>query len=250
MLALIGVVAIAAAFGFITVSDDASATSFDLDGDNYAEVKSTVTYTLSYKVDADALYTSVLIDSHGDEMASAVTSGSGSMYKDSTVQKSITVRVPEKAGDYRLVVTITNTDGDIIDVITAPLRAVEPVVFSVTLKNDASAERKLTVYFVINGEKIEDSKQEVTVPANGTETVTYNYVVRDISNGEFYLTADDSPFGGPVSGMGVVHKFYVEDRDYTFLEVIAVIVLLIVVFLLVWVYRKPIRNYGKPKSRR
>ena len=34
------------------------------------------------------------------------------------------------------------------------------------------------------------------------------------------------------------------------IEVIAVIVLLIVVFLMIWVYRKPIKNYGKPKARR
>ena len=252
MFALIGAVAIAAAFGFIVISDDASAVSYDLSGDDFAEVDSSVTYTLAYDVDADTKYTSKLIDANGNEMTSAVTSGTGTMYKDSTTDKTITVRVPKEAGNYRLVVTLTNTNGDVLETITAPLKAVEPVVLSATLKNDASAERELIIYFVINGVKVEDSKQDITVPAKGTKEVTYHYVVRDVSDGEFYLIADDSSFGGQITGLGPdhTHKFYVEDKSYTFLEVTAVVVLLIVVLLMIWVYRKPVKNYGKPKSRR
>ena len=68
LFALIGAVAIAAAFGFIVISDDASAVSYDLSGDDFAEVDSSVTYTLAYDVDADTKYTSKLIDANGNEM--------------------------------------------------------------------------------------------------------------------------------------------------------------------------------------
>ncbi len=253
MFALIGAVAIAAAFGLIVISDDASAMSFDLSGDDFAEVDSSVTFTLSYDVESDVKYAAKLIDGDGNEMSSAVSSGSsGTLYESSSSDKSITVRAPKDAGNYRLVVTITKTDGGEIDTLTAPIKAVEPIVLSATLKNDESAKREFTVYFVINGVQVEDSKKEVTVPANGTEEVTYNYVVKDVSETTFYLVTDDTTLGGQISGLGPEHShtFFVDDKSYTLIEVIAVIVLLIVVFLMIWVYRKPVKNFGKPKARR
>ena len=245
--------AIAAAFGLIVISDDASAMSFDLSGDDFAEVDSSVTFTLAYDVESDVKYSAKLIDSSGEEMASAVSSGSsGTLYESSSSDKSITVRAPKDAGNYRLVVSITSTEGDAIDTLTAPIKAVEPIVLSATLKNDASAERALTIYFVINGVQVDDSKQDVTVPANGTKEVTYDYVVKDVSETTFYLVADEATFGGQVSGLGPdhAHTFYVDDKSYTLVEVIAVVLLLIVVFLMIWVYRKPVKNFGKPKARR
>ena len=253
MFSLIGVVAIAAAFGLIVISDDASAVSYDLSGADFAEVESSVTYTLAYDVDVDTKYSAKLLDASGNEMSSAVTSGSsGTMYKTSSSDKSITVKAPKETGNYRLIVTITDADGKVLETLSAPLKAVEAVVLSATLKNDASAERELIIYFVINGVKVDDSKQEITVPANGTKEVTYDYVVRDISETTFYLVADDSTFGGQVTGLGPehTHTFYVEDKSYTFIEVTAVIVLIIVVLLMIWVYRKPVKNFGKPKARR
>ena len=245
--------AIAAAFGLIVISDDASAMSFDLSGDDYAKVDSSVTFTLAYDVESDVKYSAKLINASGEEMASAVSSGSsGTLYKSSSSDKSITVRAPKDAGNYRLVVSVTSTDGAAIETLTAPIKAVEPIVLSATLKNDASAERALTIYFVINGAQVDDSKQDVTVPANGTKTVTYDYIVKNVSETTFYLVADEATFGGQVSGLGPdnAHTFYVDDKSYTWIEVIAVIVLLIVVFLMIWVYRKPVKNFGKPKARR
>ena len=257
MFALIGAVAIAAAFGLIVISDDASAMSYDLSGADFAEVDTSVNYTLDYKGVPDSTkYSAKLVDGSGNEMTSAVTSGSsGSLSasnSDKSGEKSITVRAPKDAGNYRLIVTITDADKNEIEILISPLKAVDPVVLSATLKNSESAERALTIYFVINGVKVDDSKQDIVVPANGTKEVTYDYVVKDVSDGEFYIVADDTTFGGQVTGLGAdhVHTFYVDDKSYTLIEVIAVIVLLIVVFLMIWVYRKPIKNYGKPKARR
>jgi hypothetical protein len=53
-----------------------------------------------------------------------------------------------------------------------------------------------------------------------------------------------------ISGLGVEHTFYSNDNDYAWLTALALIILIL---LLIWayrVYRKPIKNFGKPKSRR
>ena len=248
---LIGAVAIAAAFGLVIVSDDASAMSYDLSGADFAEVESSVTYTLSFEdAPENAKYAAKLVDSDGDEMTSAISSGSSGTLSSSS--KSITVKAPKDAGNYRLIVTITDADGKEIEKLVAPLKAVDPIVLSVTLNNGYSAERELIVYFVINGVKVEDSRQEITVPANGSKEITYDYVVKNVSDTTFYLVTDDSTLGGQISGLGPEHShtFYVEQNSYTFIEVTAVIVLLIVIFLMIWVYRKPVKNFGKPKARR
>ena len=66
------------------------------------------------------------------------------------------------------------------------------------------------------------------------------------------LVIEKDTFGGQVTGLGPehTHTIYVEDKSYTFIEVTAVIVLIIVVLLMIWVYRKPVKNFGKPKARR
>lgn len=244
-------VAIAAAFGLLVISDDASAMSFDLSGDDYAEVGSSASYTLSYEdAPKDSKYAAKLLDSDGNEMTSAITSGSSGTLSGS--DRTISLTAPKDAGNYRLIVTISDAEKNEIESLVMPIKAVDPIVLKATLKNDASAERALTIYFVINGEKVQDSKQDITVPANGTKEVTYDYVVKNVSQTTFYLVADESTFGGQVTGLGEGHShtFYVDDKSYTLIEVIAVIVLLIVVFLMIWVYRKPVKNFGKPKSRR
>ena len=253
MYALIGTLAVACVFGLIAVSDDSSAMSFDLKGDDFAKAESSVSFTLEYDDTVSGYkYTSKLVDGNGKDM-SAVTSGSTGTIYSTSGEKSITVKAPKANGDYRLIVTITDADGKFLAERVAPIRSVDPIVLSATLKNDADAERVITVYFYVNGEKIEDSKQaDVVIPAKGTKTITYDYLVRDVTNTTFYLVSDDSTMAGQVSGLGPEHshKFYVEQNSYTLIEIIAVITLVIIIALAVYVYRKPVKNYGKPKARR
>ena len=243
--------AIAAAFGLVVFSDDASAMSYDLSGADFAEVDTTESFKLSYNgMPEDAEYVAKLVDSNGNEMTSSITSGSGKLTESKDRSVDISVRAPKDAGNYRLVVTILIEDEE-FTTLTAPFKAVEAVTLSATLENKESAERALTIYFYINDVKVEDSKQEITVPANGTKEVTYDYVVKDLSReSTFYILADEATFGGQVEGLGEKHTFYAEQTSYTWLEVIAVIVLVIMAIIAIWVYRKPIKNYGKPKARR
>lgn len=252
---MIGALAIVLAFG-LTIADDASAMSYELSGVDFIEVGETDTFLLSYTgMPEDAEYVAKFIDSSGDSVPTAISSSSssGSLNKgDSDYTKTITVTAPNEPGNYRLVVTIL-VDDEAVSNITAPLKVVEAITLSATLVNNDSAERALTIYFYINGEKIEDSKQDIVVPANGSEEVTFDYVVKNLSREtSFYIMADEETFGGQVSGLGpeYTHKFYSEQNNYTLIEAVAIIVLVIMAAIAIWIYRKPIKNYGKPKARR
>ena len=252
--------AIAAAFGLVVFSDDASAMSYDLSGADFAEVDTTESFKLSYNgMPEDAEYVAKLVDSNGNEMTSSITSSSGNLTKgDSGYEKSISVRAPKDAGNYRLVVTILIADEE-FTTLTAPFKAVEAVTLSATLENKEAAQRTLEILFVVNGVEYSCEEKDkvtgmVTIPANGTKTLTCEYVVKDLpSSVTFYLIEGDTPaFGGAIEGLGpdYSHTIYAEQTSYTWLEVIAVIVLVIMAIIAIWVYRKPIKNYGKPKARR
>ena len=44
--------------------------------------------------------------------------------------------------------------------------------------------------------------------------------------------------------------FYAHDDSYTWLIVVSLILIIGLIIIAAYVYRKPVKNYGKPKSRR
>ncbi|MBR6871381.1 MAG: hypothetical protein IKM91_07180, partial [Candidatus Methanomethylophilaceae archaeon] len=62
----------------------------------------------------------------------------------------------------------------------------------------------------------------------------------------------ESANGGVVDieGLDEKHDFYVGDNDYSVYIALVVLFVILAIILLVWVYRKPVKNFGKPKSRR
>lgn len=238
--------------GLSLISDDSSALGFELTGDDFAEVETTVSFELSYKdVENGSKYTAKLLDSHGNDMvAISGTSSTGTL--SGTSSRYFSVEVPSTSGDYRMVVNIVDENDNFVAEVAAPLRAVEPITLKVTLKNNADVARSLLVYFFVNGEKIEDSKQEIEVPANDTLEVTYDYVVKDIGTSTFYLNADIDDNFGVIEGLGPEHShtFYPAQNSYALIEGIAIFVLVVVGLIAIYIYRKPVKNFGKPKSRR
>lgn len=244
----------------VLASDDSEAVSIGLNGDaDWVQTGKTIEFEVDasgYASSDNVAFTAAVYDSSGKLMSGAVTTSEYSVsYSD--YSRTLTVTAPKTAGDYRLVVTFTQEDDSgaktEIGQRALPFKAVDPVKLSVNLSNNQDAARTMVVYFVINGVRADDSRQEVTVPANGSKTVTYDYLVRDLQQETtFYLVADSDSLGGDVQGLGPEHShtFYVNDNDYTLYEVLAVIVLIIVAILAIYVYRKPVKNYGKPKSRR
>ena len=136
-----------------------------------------------------------------------------------------------------------------------PVKVVEPVKLTVTLKGDLAGNidpSGVGVYFYVDGEKRDDSYTTFTLNSNGTATVTYN-LVEDLSNGSHTFWIESAEGSNVlVQGLGEEnsHTFYVGEKSYTVWIALVVLILLIVIIAFVWVYRKPVKNYGKPKARR
>jgi len=253
LIALIAVLSLFAvgAMG-IVLSDDSDGAYTNVEGSaTYVETGGTITFTLSG--DATYYYTASLLNSSGKAQSGAVSS-SGTL-SSTTFTSTTTVTAPTTAGNYTLSIVFykDSTKAVQISAKDVPLKVVEPVKLTATLSNSGEISMTLSVFFVVNGEKIEDSEQTVTVAANGTKDVTYEYVIKDLSNStSFYLASEDSTIAGKISGLGPdnTQHFYTSANDYTLIISLVTIVLIVLVILTVYIYRKPVKNLGKPKARR
>ena len=255
---------LACAVGIVMVTDDSSATStFSLspvDGKDYGKVSTSISYVFNYELESNsATYKAVLEDTDGNVQSGAVTSNAeGTIYNTSTV-KTIKITLPSTAGDYVLRVTVTEGEGDNATVYerTAYVRSVEAIKLTAELENVSSVSRSFVAYFYIqqddgSWEKVGD-KQTIDVSAHGTYTASMDYVVRDVENATFCLQSeDDAAIGGAIVGLGpdYAHTYYTEANDYKVLEYICIGILVVLLIVAIWIYRKPIRNFGKPKGRR
>ena len=152
---------------------------------------------------------------------------------------------------------MTVTEGETEYVRTAYVRAVDPIKLSVTVENTSAVSRSFVAYFYVkDGDgwmKLDDSKQTVDVEANGSQTLSYDYVVKDVSNTTFCLKAEDTAtIGGEIKGLGeeYAHTYYTSANDYKMIEYLCIGVLVVLLIVAFWIYRKPVRNFGKPKGRR
>lgn len=257
MFAILGILAVAGAVGLIAVADDSSAATFGItpSGDDYGKTGTDLTYVLGYTIDnATATFTAELVDRDGDKVTATVSPSAGTIY-DSSNTRSLKITLPSAAGEYALKVTIK--DGETEYVRYAAVEAVEPVVLSATVENIGSASRTFMVYFYLeddNGDwnKIDGSGKTVTVAPKATQTVTYEYVVKDIEPGTFCIIAEDGNVGGEIQGLGTehAHSFYTKANDYRIIEYTCVAIIVILLFVTLWIYRKPVKNLGKPKARR
>jgi len=246
---------------------------YDISGDSVIGTEDKEEYTISYtnhdyddreEMSMSVSYTAKLVDSDGETVSSGVSPSSGDLTNG--VSATVTVTAPKTVGDYKLVVeyepsvSYKGSDGETVEVPEDELKkeqeyrikVVSPVTLSVTLKNDSNVD--LTgygVYFYIDGEKVEDSYTTVDLAKEGSSTVSYEWVT-DSPNGEYRFSVEPADSGNlvQISGLGEEHTFYIGDNDYTMWTAILVIFLVVMLLVLVWVYRKPVKNYGKPKSRR
>ena len=246
---------------------------YDISGDSVIGTEDKEDYTISYtnhdyddreEMSMSVSYTAKLVDSDGETVSSGVSPSSGDLTNG--VSATVTVTAPKTVGDYKLVVeyepsvSYKGDDGETVEVPEDELKkeqeyrikVVAPITLSVTLKNDSDVD--LTgygVYFYIDGEKVEDSYTTVDLATEGSSTVSSEWVT-DSPNGEYRFSVEPADSGNlvQISGLGEEHTFYIGDNDYTMWTAILVIFLVVMLLVLVWVYRKPVKNYGKPKSRR
>ncbi len=247
--------AVLAAFCFIPAGADAEGQITTEDGD-VIEVSKSATFTIKYDLseadkDKDLSYSAKVVDGSGKTQSGAVSPSTGSLSDGDP--KDITVTAPSTAGKYKLVVEFL-LDDEPIDgekPVEYTFKAVNPIVHKLNLKaKDVTLNlQDFGVYFYIDGEKMEDSYTTVSLAADGTGSVSYNWIADpDTSKHTFKVVA----VGGStlISGLDEEHTFYTQDADYTWIVVLAALFLIILIALAVWIYRKPIKNYGKPKARR
>ncbi len=211
-------------------------------------------------------YTAKLVDDSGETISSGVSPSSGSL--DSGVPETLTTNTPDDAGTYKLVVeykvevtyTVTDEDGDETEEEITPevpadefrIKVVNPITLSVTLTNNSdNSLNGYGVYFVIDGERADDGYKTISLDANGQTTVTYKWITDQSSGAHtFALVAADGGNMVDIEGLGEEHTFYLGDNSYTWLVTLLVVVIILLIVIMAWVYRKPVKNFGKPKSRR
>jgi len=263
MIAVMAVFAMVLVGGAVLLENSSNvdgATSYIQGDTNLVKVGGTLTYQIMYFESEEfetlsITYSAVLNDSNGNAQAGTISPSTGNM--SNGVESALTITAPSSAGKYTLSVTFTETKDDepsTTTVRTQTITVVEPVVLNANLTNNSNVDfTDFAVYFKVDGQLIEDSKTLVTVNAGQTTTVTYEWVVESLSNGRhtFQVVAGSENIGGSkTSFAGGEGTFYVGHSDYGLLNILLVVLLIIVIIALIYIYRKPVKNYGKPKSRR
>jgi hypothetical protein len=245
----------------IVVADEADAEPYtSISGETHIiKTSGSEDYTILYSddelaEDAKLTYTAKLNDSKGNAQTSGVSPASGDLENDAGAV--LTVSAPSTAGKYTLEVTFICTVGEdkTETVKTYDITVVKPITLSQTLtvKGDSLVDPTgLGVFFYIDGEKMTDSYKVFQMNTQGTATVSYDWVA-DPDNGKHTFMV--LPAGGEdtsnVKGLGEEHTFYVGDNSYAGLIALAIAVVILMIILVIWIYSKPVKNYGKPKARR
>ena len=257
-------VALLALTGFagVAIADDSSADSYASADVTFSasEVKTsgTVTATLNFN-EGDAgfskvEYSATLLDSTGKNTSATITSSTGSS---DTVPftKDLTVTAPSKAGTYTLKVVYTETIGTETKEYTVnkDLKVSEPVTLTVKITNPETSSLAITdgvFYFVLDNKRIEESKTTKSIAIGDTATFTYELLGSTLSKGKhtYSLEAADNAYN--VDGLGKEHTFYYDQGNMNAYTYLMVLLFIIVTIIAVWIYRKPVKNYGKPKARR
>jgi len=235
-----------------SASEDRISTYTDIRADSYlVGVGMSLTYTIhaSYEGTEDISFQARLVDWNGNSVGSVSPSTGGAVARDGT---DIRVNAPSNPGLYILTVEFTFKDGDNEFVVTktAPVRVVTPIVLSATLINEGGELVDLDVWFIVNGVKIEESEQSISIAAGVSRTITYDWVTESLGHGMHNVSVG-AEIGILADFLNVsASSFYVGQSNYSFLEMVMLIIFIVLLIILVVIYRKPVKNLGKPKARR
>lgn len=209
----------------------------------------------------DVSYEAKLVNGDGETQTNGVSPSRG----DTTLGEinTLTVKAPADDGRYRLVVEYTDKisykeggeskDIEVVDTKEYIIRIVEPIVLSVTIDipEETNVDLKAYgVYFVVDGVQKDDSYTTFSTDANGTATATYE-LVAILGGGKHTFSV--VPADGEmvtIAGLDETYTFYIGDNDYTTYIALSIVFVIVMILVLVWILRKPVRNYGKPKARR
>ncbi len=227
----------------IASTDAADSGNIEFVDNDYGKVGS----TLKIKIHGDMVYEYTAMI--GDGSSGSISPSSGTLDNERTAE--LTITLPSKAGDYKIEITY-KLDGEEKSKISANVKAVDPITLKATVKNSGKTDISFNAFFIVDGEKKDDSHQWVTVTAGGTKDVTYDYIIKDTKNIKYCLDSEDDLIKQYVKGLGEenMKEVFTGKNDYTVITVILSIIVVVLVLVTIWVVRKPVINKGKPKARR
>ncbi|MCL2031710.1 MAG: hypothetical protein FWG96_00310 [Methanomassiliicoccaceae archaeon] len=263
MIAAVAVFAMVFAAGAVLLENSSSVdgASATIEGDtNLVKTGGTLDYRIMFFEDGefdtlDISYTATLKNSDGVTQSGAVYPSSGTLTNG--VEAELTITAPSAAGKYTLTVTFTESIDSGARTTTERTQTVtvaEPIVLSAVLTNNSKVDfTDFAVYFYVDGEFVEGSKTLISAASGDKTTVTYDWVAESLSNGRhtFKIVAGEENIGDYKDViLGGNGEFYVGHSDYGLLNILLIVLIVVMVIAVVYLYRKPVKNYGKPKSRR
>lgn len=241
---------------FVAVSvDESYADYFDVhpkdEGEIVVKTGGTIYYESVFHRDstgnADVEFTAYLLKPNGDKHAGGV---SPSTWTSTSAEdtKNIKITAPDTAGTYRLVVEyeIDDEDNPKKGVSQTMVKVVVPITLKAEVINNSNIKSSITVAFWVDGELVADSEQTVSeIAPGGKKTVTYEWVTGSLSEGRhtYELRAEN---GESIE----VSEFYIGHNEYRWASILMGVLFVILAIVLLYVLRKPVKNYGKPKGRR
>jgi uncharacterized protein YpmB len=263
MIAAIAVFAMVFAAGaFLVSASDVDGASSEIKGDtNVVKTGGSLTYQIVFYEEDEfetlhITYKAVLNNSAGTAQSGAVSPSSGTL--ENGVEADLNIKAPSEAGKYTLVVTFIETKDKADPVSTERTRTVtvvKPVTLTATLENNSNVDfTDFAVYFKVDGKLMDDSRQLVSITSKGgTATVKYEWVSETISGGKhtFVVVAGAENIGDFKDIiLGDEGTFWVGHSDYGLFNILLGVLLIVIILGLIYFYRKPVKNYGKPKARR
>lgn len=260
---------------FVLVDDVNGDAFVNIDSDQYIlEINKNGEFDIAYRnmdydeydnMEMSIIYNAKLIDSSNEnQYSNLVTPSSGDL--DNGVSRSLIVTAPDSVGMYVLEVdfemngTYIDNNGEqhsMYDYLTKryTFKAVIPIKLSVKLTNNSSVDLSgFGVYFYVNvdgnSQRLDDSYRTANIDRYGSTVISYDWIT-DVEKGayKFYVLPTNTEDINHINGIGDEHAFYVGYNHYN----ICIIVIIIAVFLLtityIFIYSKPVKNFGKPKSR-
>lgn len=161
--------------------------------------------------------------------------------------QSINIKAPLISGDYALEVKFFDDKLELVGTKKIPIKVVDPIELKFTLKNNSNINVSLPIFLKIDGKKMEDNVQIVSIGANNTEDVYYHLFTKNVNNTGYSLEINDK---ANITISNIEKKFYTSDNNYFIIGIIAVTVLVIILMILLRIYQEPVRNTGKPRGRR
>ena len=211
------------------------------------ELEFTISFTESAGDPSAISYEAKLTNSSGTTQSNAVSPSSGDLSNGGSATLKVTA--PTTAGRYTLTVTWTETlDGESTTYTDSVRIGVhEPITLSMTLENTGSVGINTNVYFYVDGTMIDGSSTSLSIAPGESQTLTYGYYDSDLSSGKhtFYVASAD---GSTV--LSGEKTFYYNQDDSNWESYLMALIVIILIIVFIWIYRKPVKNYGKPKARR